>query len=297
MDLNQISAFIAVAQAGSYSQAARQSEIPKSTLSRQVSELEKRLGVVLIQRSTRKFQLTQMGRLYFEECRRLLKDLEELEKQALAIQDEPQGLVRFTAPAEVGSNLLAPLFLEFSRKFPKIDLDLVFTDRVVNMIEEKFDLALRTWNVADPSLKAKKLGPEKFVLTCAPSYFKKGQGLKHPKEIQNHTVIAFSSRKDPHSWKLTNGKERVTLSLQCKYLVNTLSVCKRLTQEGMGLSFLPYFFAEEDIKTGALMHVLPDWSTEPTQFALVYPDQKYVPAKTRVLIDFLGEKLKERLSE
>lgn len=297
MKLNQISAFIAVAEAGSYSLAAKASDVPKSTLSRHVSELEQRLGVMLIQRSTRHFQLTQMGRHYFEECRRLFKDLEEIEKQALATQDEPIGLIRFTAPAEFGSNLLAPLFLEFARMYPKIDLDLVFTDRVVSMIDEKFDLGLRTWNVADPSLKSRKLGPEKFILVCAPSYFKKGQSLKHPNEVALHSVITFSSRKNPSQWRLTNGKEKINLKLKCKYLVNTLSVCKRLTQEGMGLSFLPYFYAEEDINTGSLMHVLPEWSTEPTAFALVYPDQKYLPARTRVLLDFLTTKLRERLRD
>lgn len=297
MDLNQIAAFIQVARAGSYSQASRAHGIPKSTLSRQVSELERRLGAILIQRSTRQFQLTPVGRNYFEQCHRLLTDLGELDKQVLAEQQEPQGLVRFTAPAEAGSYLLAPLFLEFSRLYPKIELDLVFTDRVVSMIEEKFDVALRTWDVADPSLKSRKVGPERFILVSSPQHFKKLPPLKHPRDLHGHTVITFSSRKNPTTWKLTNGEEKIQIHLKSKYLVNTLSVCKRLVQEGMGLCFLPYFYAEADIKARRLSHVLPAWSTEITQFALVYPDQKYTPAKNRVLIDFLSRKLKERLSE
>jgi DNA-binding transcriptional LysR family regulator len=278
MDLNQVAAFIQVAQAGSYSEASRRQGIPKSTLSRQVSELERRLGVILIQRSTRQFQLTPAGRNYFTQCHRLLS-----------------GLVRFTAPAEAGSYLLAPLFLEFSKMYPRIDLDLVFTDRVVSMIEEKFDVALRTWDAADPSLKSRKVGPEKFILVSSPQYFKKVSPPKHPKDLHEHTVITFSSRKNPSTWRLTNGEERVQIHLESKYFVNTLSVCKTLAQEGMGLSFLPYFYAQEDIKARRLLHILPSWSTEITHFALVYPDQKFTPTKNRVLIEFLSEKLKERL--
>lgn len=295
MDLNQVSAFLAVAEAGSFSRAAPGSGFSKSTLSRQVAKLEDRLGLVLIQRSTRAFELTSAGRQYYLECKRLLTELESVERQALELQIEPQGRVRFTAPAEVGANLLAPLFLEFSRMYPKIELDLVFTDRVVSMIEEKFDLAMRTWGAAEPNLKARKLGPERFVITCAPSFLKQNPAIRHPKELSKFPVVLFSGRRDPLIWKWTNGKERCAVRLDGRLQVNNLSVCKKMTQEGLGLSFLPYFYAVDEIQSGSLIHLLPVWHTEPTQFALVYPDQKYLPAKVRVLIDFLSERLRQRL--
>ena len=291
MDLNEISAFISIVQAGGLSRASEQTGLPKSTLSRKLALLEQRLGLTLLQRTTRKITLTKMGEEYYRQCSQLLSQLGEIEKQVVTEQTEPTGTLRFTAPIESGSMLLAPMIKRFCDRYPKIALDLVFTDRIVDLVGEGFDVALRAGIMRDSSLKAKKIGRERFILVANRNYLKKKGTPKNVNDLSNHRLIGFSPNREPLIWKLQgpDGKKEITLH-EC-LRNNSLSHCRGLAIEGAGISLLPRFIVGEDLQKGRLDVVLPEWYSDRGDFAIVYPNQKYVSPKTRAFVDFLAEEL------
>jgi DNA-binding transcriptional LysR family regulator len=292
MDLNEISAFISIVQAGGLSRASEQTGLPKSTLSRKLALLEERLGLTLLQRTTRKITLTKMGEEYYRQCSQLLGQLAEIEKQVVSEQTEPQGLIRFTAPIESGSLILAPMIKKFCEKYPKISLDLVFTDRIVDMVGEGFDVALRAGSLRDSSLKAKKVGRERFILVASRPYLKKHSAPKSVQELQQHRLIGFSPNRETLSWKLQGPDGKKEISLHECLRNNSLSNCRGLAIEGLGISLLPRFLVHEDLEKGRLEEVLPQWFSDRGDFSIVYPNQKYVSPKTRAFVDFLFEELK-----
>lgn len=289
MDLNDISAFIEVVKAGSFSQASKRLGIPKSTLSRKVSQLEERLSVQLMSRTTRKMQLTHIGEEYFQKASLLLKEISDLESNAFESQKKPQGHLRFTAPLEAGSLLLAPMLHSFMEKYPEIELEMDFTDRYVNMIEEGYDLALRAGKLEDSSLRAKKIGTECFYVCASPSYLQKNGEPKKPEELSQHRCLSFLPQSRGGAWTLKSEKEKIRVPLKNKINMNTLNMCKALAIQGSGLALLPQFFCHDSLMTGELQRVLPIWSTEENGFYLVYPEQKFIPLRLRLLIDHLSQ--------
>lgn len=293
MDLNEISAFINIVQSGGLSRAAEHTGLPKSTLSRKLQQLEERLGVTLLQRTTRKITLTPAGQEYYQTCSRILKELSEAEKTVLHEQKSPQGTLRFTAPAEAGWTLLAPIIREFSETYPDIALDMEFTDRTVDMVGEGFDVALRAGLQKDSSLKVKKIRPHRFVLVASTQYLKKNGRPKSAKDLANHKLIGFSPGREAIVWKLSTPNGKVEVPVPECLRSNSLACAQRLAQEHMGVALVPRFLCMETLMAGGLEVVLPDCYVERSEFGLVYPAQRFLPPKTRVFVDFFAEKLRK----
>lgn len=292
MDLNEISAFINIVQAGGLSRAAEHTGLPKSTLSRKLQQLEERLGVTLLQRTTRKITLTPAGQEYYQTCSRILTELSEAEKTVLSEQKSPQGILRFTAPAEAGWTLLAPIIREFKEKYPDIALDMDFTDRTVDMVGEGFDVALRAGLQKDSSLKVKKIKPHRFVLVASSLYLKKQGRPKTAKDLLEHNLIGFSPGREPIVWKLSTPNGKIEIPVEACVRSNSLACAQRLAQEHMGIALVPRFLCMETLVAGGLEIVLPDCYLERSEFGLVYPAGRFLPPKTRVFVDFFAEKLK-----
>lgn len=292
MDLNEISAFISIVQAGGLSKASEQTGLPKSTLSRKLALLEQRLGITLLQRTTRKITLTKAGEEYFRQCASLLGQLTEVEKAVAAEQSEPRGIIRFTAPVESGPLVLAPILRRFCERYPKVSLDLVFTDRIVDLVGEGFDVALRATNMRDSSLKAKKIWHEEFILVASRSYLKKFGIPKTVKDLPAHRVIGFSPNREALTWKLKGPDGKKEISLHEYIRTNSLPNCRALALEGLGITLISKFLVCSDLRSGKLEEVLPGWTAERGELALVYPNQKYVSPKTRAFVDFMSEELK-----
>lgn len=288
-DLNQVQAFIRVCDFGSFSKAAKETGIAKSTLSRQITELENTLGLTLIQRTTRRFSLTAFGENYYRQSRQILADLEQLNTQALAAQDEPQGLLRFTAPIEAGTTILAPALAQFTKTFPKIELDVVLTDRVVDLVAERVDVAFRAGTLSDTSLKAKKLGVGYFVFVRSPNYKTKTKSLKTLEDLQNESFISFWPDSGSRKWAMKSTNESFQFAMPAQYKMNSLAACKALCLQGMGISLLPYFSIQTELESKHLIRVLPHLQSQISPFSLVYPHQKFLAKKTRVFIDFLAQ--------
>jgi DNA-binding transcriptional LysR family regulator len=290
MDLNEISAFISIVQAGGLSRASEQTGLPKSTLSRKLALLEQRLGLTLLQRTTRKITLTKMGEEYFRQCSLLLSQLGDIERRIITEQAEPQGILRFTAPIESGP-MIAPMLKRFCDRYPKVSLDLVFTDRIVDLVGEGFDVALRAGMLRDSTLKAKKIGRERFILVASRGYLKKAGTPKVYKDLLSHRLIGFSPSRESLSWKLQGPEGKKEISLQEYFRNNSLSNCLGLVLEGLGISLLPRFLVRPPLQAGKLEEVLPGAHSDRGDLSLMYPNQRYVSPKTRAFVSFMADEL------
>ena len=296
MDLNEVLVFIKVVQAGSFSQAALQLGMPNSTVSSKVSSLEARLGLTLIRRTTRRLNVTPAGQAYFKKCVQGLEEIYSAENELLASEGEPQGRLRLTAPMDLGSHILPNLISDFSKKFSKVNLDILLTDRRVDLLAENMDLAIRAGELKDSSLKAKKLGAIYFSIFAAPKYLKAHGVPSHPKELRQHQCLHFTSM-GSESWKLASPKGLTEFPIMSRVLINDLNLIKTLVCNGDGLALLPAFSCFPELQQGKLVHVLTEWRSQTTPVHFVYPAQKYTAPKVSAFIEFSTDILKKNLSQ
>lgn len=295
MDLNEISVFIAVVQAGSFSRAAQTLGMPNSTVSHKVSMLEKRLGVTLIQRTTRHLRITTLGEAYFRQALLGLESIQAAESAVLATQSEPLGLLRVTAPVELGGTVLKDIVHEYMKQYPKVAVEVLLTDRSVDLLAEGFDLAIRAGKLSDSSLIAKKLGIVSFAAFASPKYLKQKGTPAHPNELTAHECIRFTSL-DKDGWKLTNGKQTVTIPTPGRTLVNDLNMIKALATNGHGIALLPTFFCRHEVERSELTLVLPSWQSDSNPVHFVYPSQKFILPKLSSFIAFAQQHIQKILS-
>jgi DNA-binding transcriptional LysR family regulator len=296
MDLNEVGVFIKVVQVGSFSKAAHELGMPNSTVSHKVSQLEKRLGVQLIQRTTRKLHITPAGQEYFARSLRGMDEILAAESELLAAQGEPSGLLRLTAPVELGSSLLPKLISGFIKKFPKVGVETILTDRKVDLLGEGVDLAIRAGELKDSSLIAKRLGSSYFAAFASPKYLKANPPINAPKDLVKHNCVKFTSFGGGQSWSLVGPRNQtVHVNLPTKLMANDLSMIKVLATNGDGVALLPTFFCYPEVAAGKLVRVLPDWTTTIAPVHFVYPAQKFVLPKLSSFIEFGTDVIRESL--
>lgn len=291
MDLNEVAVFIKVVQTGSFSQAAQALGMPNSTVSFKVSSLEKRLGMTLIQRTTRKLNITLAGQAYFKRCLQGLEEIQAAEVEMASIQKEPQGLLRITAPIELGSSVLPDLISEYTRKFPKVRVEMILSGRHVDLLAENVDLAIRASELKDSSLIAKKIGSVYFAPLASTKYLKTKGVPYHPRDLKNHSCLHFTPL-GLNEWKLVGSKGNLTLPIEAKTIVDDLAMLKLLTLKGDGIALLPTHLCYDDVQSGKLVRILPEWRTVLTPVHFVYPAQRYVTPKLSAFIGMATETLK-----
>jgi DNA-binding transcriptional LysR family regulator len=283
MDLDGIAIFVKVLQAGSFSRAAKLLGMPNSTVSAKVSALEKRLGVTLLQRTTRKLRATQAGEAYYRRSLRALDELQAAENELETGRAEPKGLLRVTAPVEIGHSLLPALVHAFLKDHAAIEVEVVVTNRVLDLIGDGIDLAIRAGPLKDSSLIAKRFDLGYFELWASPDYLGKHGAPRHPKELTQHNCLRFSRFKDD-GFRLTNGKETLKVRVTGTSTANDFETLRSLATLGEGLAFLPSFLCSEESKQNGLVRVLPQWHGDRVTVSLVYPAQRFVPPKVRAFI-------------
>ena len=289
MDASLYVSFVRVLEHGGFTRAAQALGVPKSTLSRHVADLEKALGVKLIHRTTRKLQLTPNGQMCFQRAQQLLRELDVMQAELVAGSDQLQGLIRLTAPLEIGNEYLPPIIQKFCSLYPKIQFELDCSDRIVDLIGEGFDLALRAGVPQDSALKARKLSDNHMALFAAPAWREKLRKLKHPRDLQEFPLIHFTRPNRLRVWRLVNKKESIDLKVQPLIEVNGISVVRNLLEVGMGIGYLPESSCFQSLSSGKLFPVLSEWKSPVTSFYLIYPDQKLEPKRIKLFIDFLLE--------
>jgi DNA-binding transcriptional LysR family regulator len=291
-DLNDMVFFAEVAERGGFAAAGRALGIPKSRLSRRVAELEGRLGVQLLQRSTRQLSLTPAGELYLRHSI-AMRDAAEAAAEAIAqVQTEPRGLVRISCPITLAQSGVGVLVSQFMRRYPAVQIEMRILNRAVDLIEEGIDLALRVRPVIEDSttLVAKKLAIARPVLLASPEQLRRQGPVGTVDEVGRLDTVAQSAADGRVSWCLEGPHgESHTVQHRPRYLADDLLTLKFAVVEGVGASILPVYMCKEDLDAGRLVEVLPGWGPPASILHVVFPSRRALVPAIRKLIDFLGE--------
>lgn len=291
MDFNEAAVFVRVVQAGSFSAAARQLGLPTSTVSTRVARLERRLGVTLLQRTTRRLHLTEAGSLYFEHASTGLGYLMEAEAALDEARQQPQGILKMTAPADLGDALLGHLLAETQARYPALSLELWLTERYVDLVAEGVDVAIRMGELRDSSLIAKSLGTIQWALFASPAYLQQAAPINSPVELAQHPCVQFTPM-GRHHWELQRGTNEIRVPLPGQVFVNNIGVVKTMVESGQGVALLPTFICQAAVRQGGLQRLLPEWRGQADAVHLVYPKQRFMPPKLRGFIDLAVTALK-----
>ena len=284
MDLDDIAVFVKVVQAGSFSKAARLLDMPNTTVSAKVARLEKRLRVTLIRRTTRKLHVTSAGQAYFERCMRGLAEIETAEAELSSTSTEPLGVLRITVTGEVAHSLLPPIAKRYVETYPQVSIEMIVTNRVVDLVGEGVDLAIRAARLRDSTLVARKWLSFTGGLWASPGYLSRRGTPKTPRALESHEYLIFS-RVARQALRLSDGRQKVDVSLQGRMVIDDLDTVLALARQGGGIAGLPDFLARQYADDGTLVRLLPQWSWMLGSLAFVYPSQPFLPAKVRAFID------------
>lgn len=293
--IESLQVFVAVAQAGGFSAAARALGLPVPTVSRKVAELEEALGVRLFERSTRSVVLTDVAQPYFESCRRLLDELRDADETVSGGHRSPKGELTITAPVGFGRQHVQPVALEFMREYPDIDLRLLMVDRLVDLVDEQVDVALRISELPDSSLAARPLGYIKMIVCASPDYLQQHGVPGHPSELSEHSAILWASLGARKAWLFRDEGKDAMFPIRVRLTTTLPESAIEAAQAGLGLTQVTSYQAEAAVRSGTLVPVLRDCESAPTPVSLVHPSNRRVPLKLRVFLDFVAPRLSERL--
>jgi DNA-binding transcriptional LysR family regulator len=286
--LQEITVFAKIVGTGSLSAAARDLGMSPAVVSRRLAGLEARLGVRLVNRTTRSLHLTDEGAAYFETCTRVLAEIEEADAAVSAGRAEPRGTLRVALPASFGNQYVAPLVPRFAERYPDVLLSLSLSDRTVNVVEEGFDLAIRIADLADSSLAARKLAPNRRVVCASPEYLRRHGAPRTPEDLAQHNCLAtdFSMNWD---YRGPDGKAG-SVRVNGRYACDNWEVLREWALAGLGVALKSTWDVRRHLEDGSLVSLLPGY-TFATDVAIyaVYPHRRHLPAKTRAFIEFLAE--------
>lgn len=291
MDLNDIVVFTKVVETKSFTGAAEQLGLPKSTVSRKLAQLEERLGVRLVQRTTRKLALTDIGEAYYERAARIVADVAAAEQVVTDMQSTPRGRLRLTAPIDLSAQYLGPIIAEFVALHPDVNVELDANDRVVDLIEEGFDVGIRFGALPESTLIARKLGTFEAVLCAAPTYLARRPAPTTIDEIEDHDKILFLPSTRTQSWTLVNGDQTFELGRPVRFSSNNIMAVRDTVLAGGGISVLPEFMVACDIASGRLVQMFPEWRSRTRDMNAVYPARQNIPPRLALFLDHLSRSL------
>jgi DNA-binding transcriptional LysR family regulator len=289
IDLNELLIFARVVQANSFVGAARALSMPKSTVSRKVSELERRLGARLLQRTTRKLSLTDAGRAYHEHALRVVAEVEAAELAVSRMQDAPRGLLRVTTP--LNAAFLGPTVASFLQRFPEVNAEIVCTNRMVDLVDEGFDLAIRAGKLADSTSIARELGVLESFIVAGPGFLAKHGTPGSPEDLAPLDCVVFTTGEQRATWQLHRGGQTFTHTVRPRIVVNDFRFIEAATAADLGIALLPAFRLAEALREGRLVRVLPEWSIDVMPLYAVYPSTRHLTPKVRAFIEHVREQL------
>jgi DNA-binding transcriptional LysR family regulator len=288
MDKTQeMASFVAVVEAGSFVGAADALGLSKAAVSRQVGELERRLGTRLLHRTTRRLSLTDDGQLFHARAKEVLAAIDEAESEITSRSGEPSGLLRINAPLTFGVLHLAPLWGRFADAHPKVSLEIDLSDRIVDLVEEGYDLAVRITNLPSSQLVSRQLAKSRMVLCASPDYLARHGVPAHPRDLAAHRVISYSYWSTRDEWSFTGPDGEVRVRTQPRIHANNGDTCRAAALDHQGIILQPDFLVGDDLRQGTLVELLPDYASLTIGIHAVYPTRKYLPIKTRRMVDFL----------
>jgi DNA-binding transcriptional LysR family regulator len=280
--------FVRTVDHGGFSAAARSLELTPSAVSKQVRRLEDRLGVRLLNRSTRRVTFTAEGRAFYERAARIATDISELEEFATAMGEQVRGTLRVTATVAFAKARLLPLFPEFLRAHPDLDLELEVTDRSVDLIEEKVDVAIRfTEQISDTSLIARKIASNRRVICASPAYLDTKGVPEQPEDLLRYNCLRLSTVSSWNDWEFQSATGKKTLQVKGDFQANSADAIYHAVLAGLGIARLSTYLVGEDLRAGRLVNILPEHRHETSDILAVYPDRRNLSPKVRAFIDFL----------
>ncbi|HLS69097.1 MAG TPA: LysR family transcriptional regulator [Kiloniellales bacterium] len=288
--LNRDRLFVAILEEGSFVAAATRLGMSSSRASKLLSRLESELGVRLINRTTRSLSPTEAGRAYYDRLRPLLEEYDSLDLSIRNISGEPRGRLRLTAPLTFGALELAPALNDFAARFPEIELDVSFSDRAVNLVDEGFDMAVRIGRPEDSSLISRKLCDVRILLVASPDYIERHGAPAAPADLAEHECIIDTNYRDPDRWAFHVAGEEQLQPVQGRIRYSNAEASLRAAVAGLGLARLPAFVAGAALHSGEVIRLLEDFEIEPYGVHALYPHSRHLATKVRVLVDFLAER-------
>ncbi|GAB2610479.1 LysR family transcriptional regulator [Novilysobacter erysipheiresistens] len=287
--VQEMASFVAVVDAGSFVGAAEALGLSKAAVSRHVGELEKRLGVRLLQRTTRRLSLTAEGQQFQLRCRDLLAAINEAESELSSRSGETHGQLRINAPLTFGVLHLAPLWGRFAQAHPRVALDITLSDRMVDLVDEGYDLAVRISTLPSSNLVSRRLATTRIVLCASPGYLAEHGTPVHPHELAAHRIIGYSYWATRDAWQFDGPEGPVTVRIRPILHANNGDTCRAAALDHQGVILQPDFIVGDDLRSGALVELMPEYRSIELGIHVVYPTRKQLPLRVRRMVDFLVE--------
>lgn len=286
--------FVRVVESGSLSAVAQRFDMAKSAISRRLTELETRLGVQLLKRTTRRLHLTDSGRQYYQRCLRILADLDEAEQVVSSEHAELRGTIRIAAPLSFGIQHLSPVLNDFLLQHEELNLDLDLNDRQVNLVEEGIDLGVRIGHLQDSTLVARRLAPARRIVCASPAYLERVGEPRQPQELEHHLGLNYSNVPEAQLWQFA-GRDGKTFSVKVpvRMRANNGDVLLKAAIDGLGILATTTFFCHQALQEGWLRPLLDGYLLQEDAVYAIYPAQRYLPRRVRVLIDYLVSRFGE----
>ncbi|MYN17621.1 LysR family transcriptional regulator [Rugamonas sp. FT107W] len=288
--LRALEVFVEVVRREGFARAAEALDTSPANVTRYISDLEAHLQTRLLNRSSRKMSLTSSGEALFERAKSILDDVAEAEAIASSATMQPHGVLRINAPLSFGVLHLAPLWARFMQKYPDVQLDVALIDRVVDIVEEGYDMAIRISRSGSASHVARKLATSHNILCASPDYIQQRGMPLHPAELLQHSCIGYSYAATADEWQILDGREQPhAVKVQCVMHTNNGDTARAAALGGLGVIWQPSFLVGADLRAGKLVRVLPEYHMPDIDVLAVYPSRRHLSAKVRVMIDFLVE--------
>lgn len=291
--LQAMKTYVAVVDAGSFVGAMDATGLSKPAVSRQVADLEAALGGRLLQRTTRRLSMTEEGRTYYQRCKDILQAVEEAQAEVGASTAQAHGRLRIGAPLTFGALRLAPLWGRFAAENPQVTLDIMLSDRVVDLVEEGYDLVVRIGRPTDSNLISRPLARSRTILCASPGYLERHGTPEHPHDLVQHEVISYSYSSSGGEWTFEGPQGKVAVRVNSRIHANNGDTCRAAALADQGVILQPDFLVYEDLRDGRLVELLPGFGLHELSIQALYPTHKQLPLKVRRLVDFLVEALRD----
>lgn len=287
--------FVTVVESGSFAGGAERLDLSRAMVTRHVMSLENRLGTRLLNRTTRKLSLTEAGVAYFERCQQVLADVEEADAIAAQMSGTPRGRLRINAALSFGVRYLAPLLADYLRRYREVTVDLALNDRIVDLIEEGYDVAIRIGELVPSNLVARKIGTTRLVVCGSPAYFARHGVPRVPADLARHVCLGYSYWTTPDQWPFMDAAGRTeVIRVAGSLAVNNGDALCAAAASGAGLIYEPDFIVADDLEAGRLQAVLTDYDTRELGIYAVYASRRHLSAKVRSFVDFVAERFGDR---
>ena len=287
-----IRAFVTVVEGGGFSEAARRMGVSKALISKQVGQLEVNLGLRLLHRTTRKVTPTSSGQAYFDQCGPLLAEFDELDSAMRLSSTNPAGELHVAAPVTFAEMHLMPVVSRYSSRYPDVIVKLDLTDRFVDLVEDRIDVAIRIGELSDSSLVARKLGEVSMQLCASTEYLAEHGEPVEPEQLADHTCVLDSNYPGGNHWQMESKNKPVSVEVKPRLIVNSARAGRELVKAGHGIAFLPSFAIADEINKGRVQRLLPEYASKPIGIYAVYQHRKHLSAKIRLFIEEMNEHFK-----